>query len=288
MIFQVLGPLQVDGQLASGSPARRALLTALLLRRGHVLGVCELTQLLWDDPPPSATANIRSHLTGLRRDLDRALPGLSSRLVTHRGVQCSYSIQVDAAELDLSLFVTLARQGRLELVAGDVLSAVDTLEQAIALWRGTFRHDLPPTHWFDAHVAGLDDARIDAYQNLFTAYLLAGRTQLLSYRIESLLTEAPYRQVLWELLAAVRCIDGNAAGALDAIRRCQALYAGDLGLDLPPGLESLRVAALTWDTDLAVRIVASHAASALDDRGTSRPLAPAAAFATPPRIAAVG
>lgn len=274
MLFTILGPLKVRGGAEICSGVRRAILTAFLLRTGQPIGVTGLADLLWDEPPTSATANIRSHLTGLRRDLDEAEPGLSGRLKTYRGIQSGYGLQILPDEFDVPMFTLGARRGRSLLLRGDVELAVAELEEAVALWRGTFGQDLPSTRWFNAHVTGLNNARFDAYQDLFTACILAGRTGALSYRIESVLAEAPYRQRLWELLAAVHCIDGDAASALGVIKRCQVLFADDLGLDLPPHVEAMRDAALRWDRDQALRLVAGHLLSADSGgrRGTTAPL----------------
>ncbi|WP_419996272.1 AfsR/SARP family transcriptional regulator [Streptomyces boninensis] len=259
MIFEMLGPLRVGGAECVGSPVRRAMLIAFLLRARGPISSGELAGLLWDEPPASATANIRSHLTGLRRDLDAAVPGLSGRIITYRGVPSGYGLQVAPDELDLTRFTSAARRGRSLLLAGELEAAIGALEEAMELWRGPFGSELPPTRWFDAHAAGLNDARIDAFQDLFTAHLLARRTDMLSYRIESVLAEAPYRQRLWELLAAVHCVEGEAVGALDVIQRCQGMFSRDLGLDLPPNIEELRNAALNWDRDEALRLVEARA-----------------------------
>lgn len=253
------------------SPVRRAILTAFLLRAGQSIGVAEFAELLWDDPPASATANIRSHLTGLRRDLDKAEPELSRRLKTNRGGQSGYGLQVESDEVDLPEFTRAARRGRTWLLRGELESAISSLEDATTLWRGPFGQDLPPTRWFNAHVAGLNNARFDAYQDLFTSRVLAGRTEMLGYRIESAVAEVPYRQRLWELLAAVHCINGDAAGALGVIQRCQRLFADDLGLGLPPGVEAMRAAALNWDREQARRLVAAHAQITGDEGCQCRP-----------------
>ncbi|WP_051744305.1 AfsR/SARP family transcriptional regulator [Streptomyces yerevanensis] len=259
MLFRILGPLQIRAVDEIGSPAQRAILTALLLQAGHPIGVAELAERLWDEPPASATANIRSHLTGLRRTLDQADPGLRRRVRTYRGGQSGYGLHAAPDELDLSAFTMGARRGRSLLLRGDTDAAIAALEEALALWRGPFGQDLPPTRWFNAHVAGLNNTRFDAYQDLFTACLLAGRTEMVTYRIECAIAEAPYRQRLWELLAAAHCVDGDAASALDVIKRCQELLTGDLGLDLPPRVEAMRAAALDWDRDQALRLIAAHA-----------------------------
>ena len=262
MIFKILGPLEIQGRRQTGSPVRRAILTAFLLRHTQSIGVGELATLLWDSPPPSATANIRSHLTGLRRDLDEAVPGLGSRIKTYRGAQVSYGLQVAPEECDLTAFTRTTQIGRDLLLHGEADLAATTFEEALALWRGPFGADLPDTRWFSAHAAGLGGARFTAYENLFAACVMAHRTEMLSYRIETVLAEAPYRQRLWELLAAVHCIEGDAAGALDTIRRCQDLFAEDLGLDLPPKVGAMRTAALSWDRAQALRLLAVGRADA--------------------------
>ncbi|MFJ9033393.1 BTAD domain-containing putative transcriptional regulator [Streptomyces sp. NPDC102274] len=259
MLFRILGHLRVEEEVEVRSPTRRAILTALLLRSGHPVGMTELAEMLWDDPPLSARANIRSHFTGLRRDLDQALPGLSHRIKTCRGTQSGYRIEVGPGEVDLPTFVQSSRQGRNYLARGEVERATAVLEDALALWRGPFGQDLPMTRWFDAHATGLRNGRLDTYEDLFTALLIAGRTEMLSYRIETIIAEAPYRQRLWELLAAVYCVQGDSAGALSVLRRCRTVLVEDLGLDVPPNVEAMRGAALTWDGDEALRLVAGAA-----------------------------
>lgn len=259
MLFRILGPLRVQEEFEVTSPVRRAFLTALLLRSGQPIGITELTDLLWDSPPCSARANIRSHLTGLRRDLDMAVPGLRRRIRTCRGARSGYEIDAELEEVDLPKFVRAVRQGRNCLARGEVAKAIAVLEDAVALWRGPFGQDLPMTRWFDAHSTGLRNGRLDTYEDLFTALVLAGRTEWLSYRIETIIAEAPYRQRLWELLTAVYCVQGDSPGALNVIKRCRTVFVNDLGLDVPPSVDAMRNAALTWDGDEALRMVARWA-----------------------------
>lgn len=253
MIFQVLGPLRVGDRAGPGSPVRQAILTALLLRAGQPVGIGDLAEMLWESPPDSARANIRSYVSRLRHDLDSADPGLSRRMRTHSGYESGYQLEVGPDDCDATRFVEAAGDGGTQLRRGDIERAVGTLEDAVALWRGPFGSGLPPTRWFQAHVTGLNDARLLAYEDLFTAQLLAGRTGMLSYRIEATLAESPYRQRLWELLAASHCAERNALGVAAVIRRCWALYVEDLGLDLPPSLAAAQSAALSGDYDAAVR-----------------------------------
>lgn len=273
--FGVLGQLSVHGRTMSvTSPVRRAVLTACLLRYGRPIGNAEFSEILWDDPPVSATANLRSHVTGLRRDLDEVEPGLGDRMRTYRGAQCGYGLEIAPDEFDLPRFTAAVQRGRNWLLRGSHKSAVDALEQAVGLWNGPFGQDLPPTRWFNAHIAGLNNARLDAYQDLFTASVLAGRTTMLAYRIESVIAEAPYRQHLWELLAAVHCLHGDTVSTLSVVSRCQKLFAEDLGLDLPPGIEAMRKAALNWDREEAMRLVASRTQDSAERCQCRRPPRP--------------
>lgn len=259
MLFRLLGPVSVAGGPEMQSGARRALLTALLLRRGRFVGMAELTELLWTTPPGSALANLRSHLTALRRCLESAQPGLSGRLTTSRGAETGYALRVDPAEIDLSRFLQLARQGRELLAVGQQQRAVGVLGEALALWRGPFGQGLPETRWFHAHTMGLNNTRLEACQDYFAACLLTRRTEMLSYRIETVLAGAPHRQRLWQLLAATHCAQGDVPGALGVVERCRTVFAEELGLDVPPGVEAVRAAALSWDTARAHRLVAEMA-----------------------------
>ncbi|UZJ29501.1 winged helix-turn-helix domain-containing protein [Streptomyces endophytica] len=71
--FTVLGPVRArrgETPLALGSPQQRALLAALLLRRGHRATASELVAGLWgDEPPPAALAALRTYAARLRRAL---------------------------------------------------------------------------------------------------------------------------------------------------------------------------------------------------------------------------
>ncbi|MDT0347614.1 hypothetical protein [Streptomyces litchfieldiae] len=46
--------------------------------------------------------------------------------------------------------------------------------------------------------------------------------------------------------------------------RCQALLTDDLDLDLPPKAEAMWAAALDWDRDQALRLIAAHALATED------------------------
>src|SRR5215211_5601236 len=131
MRINVLGPLEVS--LPSGSPgirgARRcALLAALLLQPGRTVSKTRLIDAIWDESPPSsATANIRTYITDLRRSLGR------SRLTSNPS---GYLLDLGPDELDLLCFEKLADEGAAAARSGDADRAATCLGRAAQLWRG--------------------------------------------------------------------------------------------------------------------------------------------------------
>jgi DNA-binding SARP family transcriptional activator len=237
---------------------RRALLTSLLLQAGQFVSARQLRDMLWDEPPPSAPANLRSHFTGLRGDLDRAEAGLHGRIETLRERGGGYRVRVHNGELDLHTFTAAARRGRAALLQGRLDTAIEALEAATHTWDGPFGEGLPQTRWFTAHCAGINSARLTAYQDLYACYVLAGRHDN-AYQIERTIADGPYRERLWELLVAVHFLGGDPASALAAVSRCRRTFSEHLGLDAPPGIFLLQKAVLNWDADEVHRLIEASA-----------------------------
>src|SRR5436190_24316717 len=110
MEYRLLGPLDVragDVAVPIRAARQRSLLTALLLSANEVVTVDRLVDVVWGEAAPrSAEANLRNHVTGLRRRLSTAEGG--ERVLARSG---GYLIVVRPGELDLTVFDQLARQG---------------------------------------------------------------------------------------------------------------------------------------------------------------------------------
>ena len=80
MRFAVLGPIRAwagEDEVPLGSPQQRAVLAALLLRRGQAVGITELVDAVWGaDQPVEPVALIRTYVSRLRK---ACLTGRSSR-----------------------------------------------------------------------------------------------------------------------------------------------------------------------------------------------------------------
>ena len=129
--FDLLGPLTVtvDGLVCWPTSRNvRGLLAMLLTCPGEYVSADRLCQGLWDHPPDSALANLRSHLSRLRDHLGRH----RTLLATRRGGRCgaSYTLQIPRHAIDLFRFRSLSRDRR-------------SLREAVRMWRGPFGDDLP-------------------------------------------------------------------------------------------------------------------------------------------------
>ena len=105
MEFRLLGPVEVrcDGvALPIAVGKQRAVLAALLLSAGQVVGLEELAEALWgSSPPSSARVTVQNYLVRLRKALGAAERG---RIRTVPG---GYVIRVADHELDVSRFEAL-------------------------------------------------------------------------------------------------------------------------------------------------------------------------------------
>ena len=88
MDLRLLGPVEAYAggiPLALGAPRQRAVLATLLLKSNKPVSTEQLVQAVWDDPPRSANANIRTYVAGLRRVFRDVHDGALGRRKARRG-----------------------------------------------------------------------------------------------------------------------------------------------------------------------------------------------------------
>src|SRR5262245_46989812 len=129
--LRLLGPLEV---LADGRPVQvargqeGAVLVLLAINGGRPVAVDRLVEELWDgEPPEHAAKSVQVHVSRLRKSL-----GNGSIVTTGAG----YQLRLDAEALDSARFESLSRKGKDLLERGEYAAARETLQQALALWRG--------------------------------------------------------------------------------------------------------------------------------------------------------
>jgi DNA-binding SARP family transcriptional activator/tetratricopeptide (TPR) repeat protein len=221
--FSALGALEVriNGTTCQlGGPRQRAVLAALLVRANAFSTVEYLVEAVWETPPATPESNLRSYVTGLRRQLGAE----AGRLVTRPG---GYLLRVDTDEFDLATFDTLAARGR---AADDPRSTVALLEAALELWRGRPFEGLTVGPALAMEAAAIDDR----YHGLVADYV-AARFELGEYaevvpQLRRLTTIHPLREQLWVDLVTALHKSGRRADALAAYRDVRTLLDRELGI----------------------------------------------------------
>ncbi|MFL1377808.1 AfsR/SARP family transcriptional regulator [Nocardiopsis protaetiae] len=242
--LRVLGPVEVvaaDGwPIALGGRRQRELLCLLLTARGRVTGVERLVDELWpDDPPPRAKGAVRTFVSDLRRALetDRKRP----RVLVTEGA--GYALRVPYANADLR---------RVERWIGESRDAPpDTaarlLGDALAQWRGAPFEEFSDAEWARPEQARLAELRVRTIERLAHARLDTGRTDEAVSALDALVTDHPWREEAWRLLALGLYRAGRRRDALAALSRARARLVDELGLDPDPRLTELETAILRGD-----------------------------------------
>src|SRR6185503_10668414 len=158
MLVRVLGPFgcHVGGEPVDlGGPRQRAVLARLLTARGEVVSVDRLIEDLWrGEAPPRAIASLQAYVSNLRRLLEPDRPPRTpARLLV--SAPPGYAIRLPGDAVDAWSFEALLAAAR---AAPD--NAKETLERALALWRGDAYAEFAAEPWAVPEVARLGELRL--------------------------------------------------------------------------------------------------------------------------------
>ncbi|SDN66932.1 AfsR/SARP family transcriptional regulator [Actinacidiphila guanduensis] len=232
MRYVILGPTQAvrdDGAVVAPAGGRlRALLTALALRPGRVVGSDALIDEVWDgDPPADASGALQALVGRLRRTLGHAAVG---------SVEGGYRLEAAREDVDLFRFERLAEEGSRALADGDPVKAAGLLGDALALWRGPALADLPDR---DTAAVRAEALRLAAQRQWLTAELELGRADRVLPELAALAAAHPLDEPLRALhIRALRAV-GRTADALTAYEAVRRVLAEELGADPSPELRAL-------------------------------------------------
>lgn len=259
MEVDVLGPVEArlgDHLLDLGTPKQRAVLTALALERRRPVSVDAIVDLLWGDrPPPGVTATLQAYVSGLRRALEpqRERRAPATVLVT---VAPGYALHVGDETLDAGRFeqVVTEEDRRLQdlsvLSAAELAAALERLDGALGLWRGTPYAELDHAPSAVAERSRLEELRLAALEHRVAVSLALGRHATLTGELEALTATYPLRERLWGMRAVALFRSGRQAEALDAIATVRSLLDEELGLEPSRELRDLQTALLRQDDSL--------------------------------------
>ena len=261
MELRILGPFQAfdDSGREVGLPTgrERALLAALVLRRGEVVSIDALVDALWADAAPStAVKAVQGYVSHLRRVL-----GSDGALVTQAP---GYVLRVPAETVDAHRFETFAAEAWRTLHDDDPESALVTFERALALWRGPALVDFAFADFAQREIRRLDELHLETVEGRFEAMLQLGRHGAVVAELETRVAEHPLRERLRGQLMLALYRSGRQAEALQVYRDGRRLLADELGLEPGVELQRLERAILSQDTSL-------DAPARVDGRRRSRP-----------------
>ncbi|MEV1329261.1 BTAD domain-containing putative transcriptional regulator [Micromonospora costi] len=279
--FQLLGPLRISaarGALPVGPQKQRAMLAVLLLSANERVSLDRLVGELWDSPPRSAVANLRTYASGLRRLLGE-LEGAHARGDRLVASVAGYQLRVDPDELDLHRFQTAVERGRTALAHGEHAPAVERFRAALDLWRGRPAEDVRPGPELAARVALLEEQHLSLVEDLIQARLALGEHASVTGELRLLITAHPYRERLRHQLMLALYRSGDAPAALSAYAETRAVFADQLGLEPGTELSRLHQAILRRAPELSTPDTTARTA---DPPPTARPDNPPGA-AEPPR-----
>ena len=245
--FRLLGPPEVvvEGRaLAIGSLQQRVILVALLLARDAVVSTDQLIDAVWgDEPPATAAATLRGLVWRLRKRLEVA---------DIEGRADGYRLVAGADAVDARRFDALEAKGRQALERNDTEAAATAFAAALELWRGPALGELASWPFARPEATRLDEARLDAVEDLAEAELALGRVASALSRLEPTVDQFPLRERAVGQLMLALYRTGRQADALAAYQSLRRTLADELGLVPTPALRDLEAAILRQSDDLLV------------------------------------
>ncbi|MFC8199091.1 BTAD domain-containing putative transcriptional regulator [Streptomyces sp. NPDC057298] len=250
--FGVLGPTVAvagDGrELGLKGPRHRAVLARLIVARRRVVPVARLVEDLWADPPPGAVGAVQTFVAALRRVLEPERPPRApARLLVTDGP--GYALRTEPDTVDAWRFETA-----LATAAGlPAAEALSTLEETLGWWRGPAYAEFADEDWARGERARLAELRLQAVERRAEAHLALGRPADAVPDLDAHLTDHPWREDAWRLLALALYRQHRQGDALAVLRRAREVLVGQLGVDPGPRLRHLESDILTQAPALDLR-----------------------------------
>ena len=246
MRYRVLGPVEVagpDGPVPLRSANQRLVLALLLAADGAFVTADRLAEDLWGDDQPSDPAGaLQTHVSRLRR----VLPD-PSRLETGPN---GYRL-LDPEDTDRAAFEQRVASAADARRAGDPASALTTLEEALALWRGAAFADVADHPALEALAAGLDDGRVRTEEDRAEVLIDLGQHGPAATAADALRKASPLRERPAALAMRALYAGGRHAEALAVFADLRRALGEELGLEPSDELRDLEGQILRHELDVA-------------------------------------
>lgn len=243
MLVRLLGSVDVviDGAVQA-VPGRRskAVLAALALRPGEVVGAEHMRGIIWGDAT-ATPMSLQSHISRLRRIMGRhaAIVARSS----------GYVLEVDGEATDVQAVERLLRQADR---CADPHQRQQLLQDAVALGRGRALAELGQLDWFDRHAERLEQLLLNGRLALVDARLALGEHLLLVPELTELTERFPLDEQIHRRLMLALYRAGKQSDAVASYQRLCRVLDDELGLGPIEPLRELYTAILRQDPGLSV------------------------------------
>ena len=250
--FGILGALEVR---MGGRPVpmrqglTRAVLLSLLLRPNQTVSTDVLIEDLYGEDLPAHPLNaLQVQVSYLRKVLADA--GAADLLRTEGA---GYRLILDPTAVDARHFETLVSRARSSAdvaTSGALHAAVEALDQALALWRGTPLEDVAYRDFAAAEIARLDELRLVARELRAEVQLALGHHREVVPDLAALAEEQPHRERVHQLLMLALYRAGRQSDALREYEATRLALGEGLGLEPGPEIRQLERAILDQDSTL--------------------------------------
>lgn len=164
MEFRLLGPLEVvnaRGAVDVGSRRQRALLALLALHPNRVVTTERILDALWGEDVMDKENAMWVAISRLRSSLEPDhTPGNGSLVVTR---DHGYVLAVDPNQIDITHFEAAIDAAR-GLSEHDSHAALEKVDEALAMWRGTPIEEFAYEDFAQVEIARLEDRHLEALE----------------------------------------------------------------------------------------------------------------------------
>lgn len=243
--FWLLGPVEVrrDGEAVPLRTPSLTLVAGLLVSPNQMMSFDELGELVWDGKrmPTNPRAALFTTVSRLRRQLgEDAIESVAG----------GYRMPVDSGRLDLLRFGDLVGAAERAEQSGEGAEAVQLLDCALGLWRGSPLSNLVAPTFRREAASALTERYLAARERWAEGCIRLGRYGAVIAELTPLTETHPFREHFAHQLMTALFAEGRKAEALTVFERLRGKLRDELGVAPSVELQELHLKILRADVEL--------------------------------------
>ncbi|MEU8356228.1 AfsR/SARP family transcriptional regulator [Nonomuraea sp. NPDC048882] len=244
--LRVLGTLELEIQdkiYSPRPPKQRQVLGLLSVCANRIVSLESIIEELWGDTPPrSATTTAQTYVYQIRKNLSRLCDGPESELL--ETASPGYILHLAPEQLDVAVFREHLANARAHFKKDNRVEASRLLWRALRLWRGGALEDIPLGPLLRAHVAHLEEQRLQALEMRIQMDLLMDRHRDMVGELKQLIAEYPLNEWFYAQLMRTLQRSGRRGEALQVYQVLRRTLQEELGIEPSLDLQQLQRAVL--------------------------------------------